>query len=895
MVRRISALLVAVMLLSQICMTAFATVIETEDSMSGVSDSTSPVTLVQKDGAFKALWPASEDPPTDAIHITNSDDVTVNASVHYGASAAATVKDSNVTFNGDIENDTLVQFIREKLDGSGHYVYDDDCKLYASGRGLLVDENSSVTVNGNIKSDVDVIEVHDSSVTVNGQVKSDGLKTYKDGPNYYPLDPDSIPDFQKSFMDTGFAVNAENSMVNVNKTNNPSSGDVVSESGGVKATNNSEISVAGSVNAAQTAIDASQSKVQVGGDVTSLTVAVKAELQSDVSVKSVTVLENTSLVEQIGVDATSGSKVNVTEDVNSASAGVRAYNPNTSVTIGGEINAEDTGIEASRKATVTAKAVTAGQTAISVTDEGTSVTVDGDVDSKNKTGVDAKGGTVTVGGDVKGAMGLYAGENAAVEVAGTITGSSDAGAKISGGASLKADAITGKYGVEAQGDNTQVAANTIIGTSGYGLIASKGAIAVATDVVGQNFGIGVSDQGTKVTVENVTAEAGTAVDVAASGSVEITSSVSAQGSNATAIRSDSTGQVTVMGDATSEGTGLAIQLRLNDPATGTIIVDGTLASEDSAFVISNSANDMTAEEMLNALPEVIVYEADSNSGSFVAIDSSAVTGDAANALAETIAQEKIEYIIKSNAEHGTITFTTGTKASNGYIVANEGEITIKIIPESGYGVSTVTGGNAAVVALADGSYSIIVPRGGGVDIYALCQLLSNSGNGNNSQNSTPPSPSQKKTSASTAMTADGKTVSFSERTEGTEFIMVVQTLDGKEINQGTEQIESSLKLEGLTKEQEKLVRSLDARNRKSIPLQDLRGYVFGKSIRISVDAAPKDVILYASSNRIKEATVIFLNTDSNEWSAIPAEIDPVTHLIHFTATGNGIVSLLFKT
>lgn len=91
----------------------------------------------------------------------------------------------------------------------------------------------------------------------------------------------------------------------------------------------------------------------------------------------------------------------------------------------------------------------------------------------------------------------------------------------------------------------------------------------------------------------------------------------------------------------------------------------------------------------------------------------------------------IKYIVNtSGIENGAISITKldGSRLDRDradlYDVAEASEeIKVQIVPVSGYSVKSVSGGKATVTQNSDGSYTVLVPAGGGVDISAILEKI----------------------------------------------------------------------------------------------------------------------------------------------------------------------------
>lgn len=219
--------------------------------------------------------------------------------------------------------------------------------------------------------------------------------------------------------------------------------------------------------------------------------------------------------------------------------------------------------------------------------------------------------------------------------------------------------------------------------------------------------------------------------------------------------------IMVDGDLTSE-IGIAISNK-NDKTTkavNNIAVDGTIKSTDGAVEIcnykenSNTLNLTTWKIESGTDQNVIVKKYDKEADKEV-LDKAATEKQSAN----------INYIIR---HEGTISLE-GTRSTivNGttFETAHEKEkltIHVKVDDDKKYRVDRVEGGTATATKNADGSWTLIVPKNGGVDIRAVLVAIeqtkhnSSSSSGGGSSSSRPGVSNA--ASGMTTTTTDGATV-----------------------------------------------------------------------------------------------------------------------------------------
>lgn len=219
--------------------------------------------------------------------------------------------------------------------------------------------------------------------------------------------------------------------------------------------------------------------------------------------------------------------------------------------------------------------------------------------------------------------------------------------------------------------------------------------------------------------------------------------------------------ITVDGDLTSE-IGIAIS-NINNKTTkavNNIAVDGTIKATDRAVEIynqqenSNTLNLTTWKIEGGTDQNVIVKKYDKKEDKEV-LDKEATEKQSAN----------INYIIR---HEGTISLE-GTRSTivNGttFETAHEKEkltIHVKVDDDKKYRVDRVEGGTATATKNADGSWTLIVPKNGGVDIRAVLVAIEKSEHSSSSSSSGGSSSSRpgvsNAASGMTTITTDGATV-----------------------------------------------------------------------------------------------------------------------------------------
>lgn len=386
---------------------------------------------------------------------------------------------------------------------------------------------------------------------------------------------------------------------------------------------------------------------------------------------------------------------------------------NSSAKVSGDITAEgDTftlGIKAGKGASVTVDgAVKAnGRVAVGINSEGEAIAGDVLVNGADSTGVLASNnGKITINNDVK-----------VVE------------------SNRKADSVSvGGVETESDGQVTVKGNVEVEGIGSIGIKAAQGEVTVNGNVKASgtksNSGdetVGISASSSKVNVKGDVTSDGKGIHIIKSGTgsnsiVEVNGSVT--GSSGVVINNGS--DVTVGGAVTAtDGTGLDITL---EDATGRGKINlGTLnvTKEDETGVLLDvrKRNIQDIDELIQAMPEVNLFEINVKQGDYFGINDG-TNGDTIKGTSilkkeavDKILKQKVNYHLRTeNTSNGTISLEH-EKATEGTTV----KFYVKAV--DGYQVKGVSAGKATVIDNGDGSYSIIVPRGGGVNISAIIEAV----------------------------------------------------------------------------------------------------------------------------------------------------------------------------
>ena len=411
-----------------------------------------------------------------------------------------------------------------------------------------------------------------------------------------------------------------------------------------------------------------------------------------------------------GVETTDTATITVNGNVSAegeSCKGVVAADKSTT-TVTGNVTAEGTrsygvwagGFGGKEGSTVNAGSVTAnGSNSTGVYAENhAKVTVENDVKASEGTtdipddgkyvspviGVRASGNAdVTVKGNVEvngtGAEGITVSTTGEITVGGDITASGN------------------KYVWEENGEEREVTGITAVG----------GVIKVTGDVT--STGTGIIIERTKEMINS---------DVAVKGDVK--------GSSGIVMNTDS--RVTVGGTVTAtDGTGLTILLE-EGKSTGDVTL-GTLSVERDGETgilldVKGMENLQTIDDIMNAIPKINIFEINvKDNASYLWVDDGnqddviSGTGISKEEAMNTILQQKVNYLLRTeNTSNATISLDQDRALENT-------TITFHVKAADGYQVKGVSAGKTAVIDNGDGSYSVIVPRGGGVNISAIVEAI----------------------------------------------------------------------------------------------------------------------------------------------------------------------------
>lgn len=433
-----------------------------------------------------------------------------------------------------------------------------------------------------------------------------------------------------------------------------------------------------------------------------------------------------------GVETTDTATITVNGNVSAEGKnckGVVAANKSTT-TVTGNVTAEGTGSygvwangsggvgSGTKGSTVNAGSVTAkGSESIGIyADNYAKVTVENDVKASE--------GTTSIpdeSGYVRPVIGVSASGNANVTVKGNVevngTGAEGITVSTTGEITVGGDIIASgdKYVWEGKGEEREVT----------GIIAEGGVIKVTGDVTSTGTGIIIIRR----TSDMINS------DVAVKGDVKGSSGI---------VMNDNS-RVTVGGTVTAtDGTGLTILLA-DEESIGDVTLGTLNVEKDGETGILLDVKGMeyiqTIDDIMNAIPKINIFEINvKDNASYLWVDDGkqddAISGTdiSKEEAMNTILQQKVNYLLRTeNTSNATISLDQDRALENT-------TITFHVKAADGYQVKGVSAGKADVIDNGDGSYSVIVPRGGGVNISAIVEAIirdqqQNSGSSESSESS----------------------------------------------------------------------------------------------------------------------------------------------------------------
>lgn len=344
---------------------------------------------------------------------------------------------------------------------------------------------------------------------------------------------------------------------------------------------------------------------------------------------------------------------------------------------------------------------------------------DGDNGTYLPAAVAAEGGTVQVNGTVtsQSTEAVYAGgDDGTVKVTGDVTSGVENGSTVS---------ATG-------GSTVEIGGNVVNIGNGKGSQEDYG------ESHGTSNGITVTETSTVKVGGDVTVSSGTGVSVnqgnSEKGHVEVGGSVISNGdptigiNGYTAIETNAASEILVEGDAAGVDA-----IRITPGGTGgTVAVLGAAKSmEDGCSVIVVTTEKEDKDAIVNELPQIIVGSlegAEQSPEDYLYIGIKSYTEnqeveyrEADQEVYDAVYQQILYYIAQDKFDNATLSVADADTYKNGY-VSNEGKsLTVTIATADGYEVSSVSG--TSVVKNADGTYTVNVQRGKGIDIDAVISAI----------------------------------------------------------------------------------------------------------------------------------------------------------------------------
>lgn len=415
-----------------------------------------------------------------------------------------------------------------------------------------------------------------------------------------------------------------------------------------------------------------------------------------------------------GVETTKNASITVIGNVSAEGEnckGVVAADKSTT-TVTGNVTAEGTGSfgvwangsggagSGTKGSTVNAGSVTAKGS------ESTGIYADNYAKVTAENDVKASEGTTDIPDDgkyVSPVIGVRASGNADVTVKGNVevngTGAVGITVSTTGEITVGGDIIASgdKYVWEGKGEEREVT----------GIIAEGGVIKVTGDVT--STGTGIIIERTKEMINS---------DVTVTGDVK----------GSTGIVMNDNSRVTVGGTVTAtDGTGLTILLA-DEESNGNATLGTLNVEKDGETGILLDVKGMeylqTIDDIIKAMPEINIFEINvKDNASYLWVDDGkqddaiSGTGISKEEAMNTILQQKVNYLLRTeNTSNATISLDQDRALENT-------KITFHVKAADGYQVKGVSAGKTAVIDNGDGSYSVIVPRGGGVNISAIVEAI----------------------------------------------------------------------------------------------------------------------------------------------------------------------------
>lgn len=487
----------------------------------------------------------------------------------------------------------------------------------------------------------------------------------------------------------------------------------------------------------------------------------KSDAKDEVAVQ---VAENSNIAASgEGITGETGKNTTVTGNVTTtgeAVDGVTADGKNTTVTVKGNVTVSGTGsagVSADNNATVEVTGnvqakgdnqTHEGQTGGTYIDKwadgvqadnGSKVTVDGNVTSEKGRAIDSHGSEVTVNGNVHSEKesAINARDGSTITIDGSV--SSNVGISLGG--------------IIETTDSTIKITKDVKAKNAWGILAGPGTdIEVGGNVSSEKEAVYISGKDALIVVDgNVYSTKGCAMDILEQAEATVKGDVTG---NKLAIWMDNCSKLQSLGKISSNDVGILLSLY---DAQGTGELDlGTIDAQTAISINYGEYKDI--DKILAALPEMTVYKMNADTLLRLYTGSEGLGSKEVSDLAEKILMEKLQYAIrKQDTSNGKINIAGElTKAKEGQT------LTFSVVANDGYEVDSVSAGDEIIPVIKNdnGTYSVTVPRGGGIDISAIFKSIK--------QDSTPdpkPAPEPSPTPGASIMSV----------TEETEVVVIPQS------------------------------------------------------------------------------------------------------------------------
>ena len=451
----------------------------------------------------------------------------------------------------------------------------------------------------------------------------------------------------------------------------------------------------------------------------------KSDAKDEVAVQAA---ENSNIAASgEGITGETGKHTTVTGNVTTtgeAVDGVTADGKNTTVTVKGNVTVSGTGsagVSADNNATVEVTGnveakgdnqTHEGQTGGTYIDKwadgvqadnGSKVTVGGNVTSKEGWAIDSHGSDVTVNGDVHSEEGsaINARKGSTITIDGSV--SSNAGISLGG--------------IIETTDSTIKITKDVTAKNAWGILAGPGAdIEVGGNVSSEgDDAVYISGKDALIIVDgNVYSTKGCAMDVLEQAEAIVKGNVSGKD---LAAWLDNSSKLQALGKISSNNVGILLSLY---DAQGTGELDlGTIDAQTAISINYGEYKDI--DKILAALPEMTVYKMNADNLLRLYTGSEGLGLKEESDLAEKILMEKLQYAIrKQDTSNGKINIAGElTKAKEGQT------LTFSVVANDGYEVDSVSAGDEIIPVIKNdnGTYSVTVPRGGGINISAIFKSI----------------------------------------------------------------------------------------------------------------------------------------------------------------------------